>query len=187
MLRRSLNSRRTRLGRPRRLSLAPGQLALRPAAPAQAGAIAASTAGASAHAQFIPGQLAQLRAASAAGRAATYTPGATHISTDEMALRRIFLHPSDYVGSGPCWHQRRRNCASKIFSLFGAVMCLDACFEFRVIWSSQQHSALIAVLNIAHSFFVDASPAVRRRRLLGPSSKVQPRPLRTSPVWGSLF
>ena len=55
--------------------------------------------------------------------------------------------------------------ASKTFSLFLAVLCIDAVLDFPVVWTSQQRAALVAVLMIAHNVLTDA-PAWLRRTLL---------------------
>ncbi|CAE6910823.1 unnamed protein product [Symbiodinium sp. CCMP2592] len=52
--------------------------------------------------------------------------------------------------------------ASKTFSLLLAVMCMDAVVDFPVVWTSQQHAALLAVLMISHNVLADAPLWLRR-------------------------
>ncbi|CAE7255890.1 unnamed protein product [Symbiodinium sp. CCMP2592] len=56
--------------------------------------------------------------------------------------------------------------SSKTFSLLLAIMCIDAVLDFPVVWTSQQHAALIAVLMISHNVLADAPLWLRRRMVV---------------------
>ena len=52
--------------------------------------------------------------------------------------------------------------AAKTFALWCSLLCLDAALGHRVLWTSQQHSALLAVVGIATNLLKDAPRWLQR-------------------------
>ena len=52
--------------------------------------------------------------------------------------------------------------AAKTFALWCSLLCLDAALDHRVLWTSQQHSALLAVVGIATNLLKDAPRWLQR-------------------------